>query len=55
MYDVIVGYQKEGGIEAFIKKVKAARRKGWKCQGGVCVVMSYDHYDWYYQAMVKEK
>jgi hypothetical protein len=55
MYDVIVAYQKEGGLNKLIKDVKAARRKGWKCQGGICVVMNYDNYKMYYQAMVKEK
>lgn len=55
MYQVIVGYQKEGGLEAFIKEVKKARKKGWKPQGGICTVMSYDSWMYYYQAMVKEK
>lgn len=55
MYDVIESYSKCGGLEDLIKKVKAAKKKGWKCQGGICVVMNYDHYKLYYQAMVKEK
>jgi len=55
MYDVIESYGKGGGLEDLIKKVKAARKKGWKCQGGICVVMNYDKWKLYYQAMVKGK
>ena len=55
MYDVITAYQKEDGLVGLIRKVEDAQKKGWKCQGGICVVMSYDHYNMYYQAMVKEK
>ena len=55
MYQVIVGYQKEGGLEKLEKDVKKAMKKGWKPQGGICVIMSYNHYNYYYQAMVKSK
>ena len=53
MYQVIVGYQKEGGLEKLEKDVKKAIKQGWKTQGGIAVIMSYDQWKYYYQAMVK--
>ena len=55
MYKVIVGQQKYNGLEELEKKVKKAIRQGWKTQGGICVVMNYDQWMYYYQAMVKAK
>jgi hypothetical protein len=55
MYTVVAGYQKDPGLEAFLKAVEKKQKEGWKCQGGICVVQNYDNYNLYYQAMVKEK